>query len=240
MLNAEHSEMTVKNVEHFKVTTTTNAHWVTHEHTQEEYKQKKPLAIRPHVDSQTRTDTVAPWPPHAAQPYSSDTSNQEKILFSSCFTLRKKKYQCTRRETYTEKVCVCVCTRSHTRVYVCVCVCACVRARVCVWSWVLAASSACTVFFRAIQFTKRNCAHLTFYYCQLRSSENCWNRLWVTFLDRRSRCQTVTGFPFCSVAFSRPSPQSLADYFHEVYDVVLQGGRTLSWHWDHLPLRQQE
>ena len=52
-LTVEYFEMTSKNVEHFKITATASSHWVTYVRTEEEYKQKKKLATRPHADSHT-------------------------------------------------------------------------------------------------------------------------------------------------------------------------------------------
>ena len=52
-LTVENSEMTSKNVEHFKITAMTSVHWVIPARTQEEYKQKKKFSPRPHAHSHT-------------------------------------------------------------------------------------------------------------------------------------------------------------------------------------------
>ena len=52
-LTVEYYEMTATNVEHFKITATTSANWVTPTRAQEEYmyKQKKKFSPRPHAHS---------------------------------------------------------------------------------------------------------------------------------------------------------------------------------------------
>ena len=158
-LTVEYSEMNAKNVEHFKITATTSAHWVIPARTQEEYKQKEKISPRPHAHSHVfrriRTLTYMTVSTRAYL-YSSHTSWKEKKKKknTAVHALRfKKKVQCktsfylTRvREVPVKpkvkvsegnrcskllgaRACVCVC------VYVGVCVCVCVRAcvRVCVF-----------------------------------------------------------------------------------------------------------
>ena len=102
--------MTTKNVEHFKITATTSAHWVIPARTQEEYKQKKKFSPRPHAHSHAfrhiRTLTHMTVSTHAYL-HSSHTSWEKNS--SSCTTL-KKKLQC-KTSFYLKRVrevCVCV------------------------------------------------------------------------------------------------------------------------------------
>ena len=73
------SEMNAKNVEHFKITTT-SAHSVTYARTEEELVNKEKLLTHPHADSHTHRHTRIMTNNHMtvcmdAHPYSSDTSN---------------------------------------------------------------------------------------------------------------------------------------------------------------------
>ena len=90
-LTVEYSEMTATNVEHFKITATTNANWVIPARTQEEYKQKK-SSRHASMLTHTRSDTLAPWPTwQLARTYISTLLTRLGKKSSSCTTLWKKK-----------------------------------------------------------------------------------------------------------------------------------------------------